>query len=295
MEIIFKFDFEPGELKATINIELEMLKSIIESTQLGIDKIVLTSNLDEDIKNLYGLSPYVSKRKVGNSYVDVVAKYCNAEKESILFITSQLLNYQDFKIRFYIYLHELMHAQNEKVLQKLGEARYPGDIRNQHLSTLYDEYTADRKALKLLEEIYPDYSEAWEDFKTTTVIGLAKIINDTTNYQFITDKLEDFTKTGDANRFLSEIMLLVDDLSTSIVRIQAFFDQYQRLSNGLDISKSKFVNDKSGSLMAFFQERFLSEDQSLEGGLPLITEFHSNFGFRFEERVSCLWCYPVEI
>lgn len=276
--------------------ELNILKDIAEEHQLKVDKFVLTAKISQNVNEFYGVGSYQETRNVGKDNITVLAKYCTNEEERVLFLSSSIFEHQDASVRLFILLHELMHLYNGKRIIDPPVPKIPGDFRLSMLYHLFDEYSADRFAFNCIDLIFPEKSYYWEAYNLSILKGFGDILLDPSNSLYLKEKINMFrNRKISVDEYLEQTRQRISDLSITTVHLYASLHNNSNQSMSLNLEDSRFVNQRSDTLVNYLRTKFESSDTDIGDGFEIITAYLTNFGILLQERESSLYCYVVDI
>lgn len=298
MEIEIDLSTDSAELLEIIKGELNALKKIVDNIEIKVklDKIILTDDLEHRVNEFYGSDSFQAKRNTGKNDLHVISKYCKNDKFGALFITSSVYNYPDMRVRFYFYLHEIMHTINEKMIVEPPKENSTKDSYFFTLYWLYNEYSADRSAFMIIDEVFENSDSKWKLFLISQFDGYIDILVDDKNYEFFKAEITKF-RIGQItiNEFINATRQRSTDLSATIIHALAILHQYPELDYTHNISESRFINQKTNVLIEFIRQKYECSVTDLTDGLEIVTQYLTNFGFRFEELESGPYCHIVDI
>ncbi|MFA5373576.1 MAG: hypothetical protein WC354_05270 [Candidatus Omnitrophota bacterium] len=294
MEIIVEIGTE--EQKKQIKQELEIIQTV--SNQISIPTsiafIIVPDDFDKKVNELQNTSNYKSIRKTQHAHAKTIST-----SNGIILVFSKLLftaKHDNFT-RLQFYMHEFMHVVNKGRLPILKEeptSKYP------YLSNLYilfDEYSANRKSLEIIDSVFPQTSIRYRLSNITHLKWFIKpLINDSEHYDIIRIEIEKFRTHGKIEQFLENTKPHFDEVSKAIIYSYSFIDhssKFQRFQPFL--AKSKFINNKTINLINFYRSQFDKGESDLSEGINLMTEFIENFGIRLEDCHQGLYCHVIDI
>jgi len=298
MEIIIEYTINPPESLKIINDELEVLKYIIEQVdvKLKLDKVILTADIERRVNEFYGMETFQAIRKHGENFVNVAAKYCTNDQEGVLFISPFLYNYKDQTVRFFLYLHELGHVINKLSNILPPKANFTTDNYFFTLYWMFDEYTADRFAFNLIDTVFQNKSDLWDEFIMNGINGYIELLLDEKNYRFIIDEINKFRNYQiTVNEYTEHVRQLSTDLSASLVHAYSLIHQYPSVKSKSDINSSKFVNMKTTSIIDYIRKKYEASEFDLTDGLTIVTQYLTNFGILFEELETGPYIHILDI
>jgi len=286
MEIVVGFGTR--EIKELIKQELEIMTGFLpddffQKTQL--QRIVVPLDFQAEIHKLTNDYTYKSIRDFGNNSINVLGKIVAIE-DGFAIVLSPLLyvdtENQDFQTRMSTVFHELHHAINRRDFPKVLKVEYVWGLYYDKLYSLYDEYSCDCFAHKMVEKHFSLKSEIWEKHISLSVNGFVKAINDTGCYDFIKQEIESFKVHGNVGLFIENTQNYTQEMMTVLVHTY-FLAHYfpDEISHDI-LLKSPFVNNKTFALMEYLKEKENMNEKKLDDGLDLMIDFLENFGIRYE-------------
>ena len=297
MEVIIEFG--TPEIEEIIKQELVIFLNSLGNFNppLKLDRIIISPEIEKKVNEFYGNDTFKSVRNHGDNSINVAAKYCTNEKEGILFLSSILyLDNQDSVTRYFVFFHELFHANNKQKLQLPSQQNFSIDNSFFTLYWIYDEYVADRNAYKIVDVIFPKKTELWDAYLISDLNGFSSMLVDEKNYQFIKNEISKFRNHQlTVNEYCENIRQLASDLSVAIVHAYSLIHHYPNQFSPTEFSKSKYVNVKTLNLIEYISKKYKDAVFDLSDGLDLINQYLTNFGVLFEERDTGPYCHILDI
>lgn len=293
MEIIVETGTQ--QQKEEIREELSCIEQIagVVSPPPPIKQLIVPADFDGKVNELQGTNDYKSRR-------GQVAVAKNIEIEdgiSLVFSPYLYTKEYDYHIRLFIYIHELIHAFNRERFPKHKTESKSAMQNIINIYILFDEYDADRKTLKIIDENIPSKSilykrSMYKDLKS----HIRSLVDSPVYYQKIRRDIFNFRSHGNVTLFLENVHPYYDEVSKAIVHIYPFIDHLPKLKNLQSLlSKSQFINNTTLKLIDFFRAKHESTDPDLLDGLDLMDSFMANFGMKFEDRPEGLYCHVLDI
>ena len=117
-----------------------------------------------------------------------------------LWLIKQYLYYQafytqnpkDLITRDFTLFHELRHGINKNKFPCIPKENFSIGSYLFFLYWIYDEYIANRDAYDMIDNIFPEKSERWNNFIQFSMEGYIYILKDEKNYQFNKREIQDF-------------------------------------------------------------------------------------------------------
>lgn len=284
-----------NEQNQLIRKELEIIQNVYSSFKLPnpLKQIVVPDNFDTKVNEIQGTSDYSSKREA----TIAVAKNIVKDEGIFLIFSKDLFTiFHDNFTRLHMYLHELLHAYNTIRLPKFNSEPPSERQYLSNLCTLFDEYYANRMAFEIIHKLYPKTSFRYKRNNYHHLKGFIESIKELNYYTKIRSEIFSFRKHGNVEVFLQNIHPYFDGVSKSIIYVYSYIDCSQKLKKfEKSILESKFVNERTASLMDFFRLKYDNNDFDLLDGKNLIVAFMENFGMKFEDTPDGLYCRVVDI
>jgi hypothetical protein len=283
-----------NEEKHLIAGELSCISSILEYIPCppSIKQVIVPFNFDKTVNELQGTDNYTSQRGV----LAVAKNVWTQDGISLVFSPLIFSNSFDWCLRFWFYIHEVVHAINNKafpIIEKTSSVHY----RNlSNIYTLFDEYDADRKAFRAVESLIPAMSFKFKSKMSRNLKSFISSLINETYFRNIKIQIEFFRYHGDIDIFLKTVFPIFDDISKILIHTYAHIDHFQKLKRlRLLLNRSKFVNEKTLRLIEFFRMKHEQNDLDLSDGLLLMDEFMGNFGMKFEDHHEGNYCHVLDI
>lgn len=295
-----EFEIEVGteDQKPQIIKELDFLKLVMEQIEplSKLLKVIVASNFSEKINNMEKISSYRSNRGLGACAINVMARVTNLNNGYAIVLSPSLYSEdQDSQTRFFIIFHELYHLINKRNLNPIPENP---SIKNDYLHALhflYDEYTSDRFAYQIIDQLFPTKSTVWGNYLLTCKEGFVDSSTDKIYYDHLKKEIEAFREHANGDLFMESIRRYVDEMKIILVHAFSLFHYCADEVFGNSLRNSKFVNDKTFALMNYLKCKFEEKDMNLLDGIDLIIGFMENFGFRFEQKDIGFYCHVLDI
>ncbi len=124
-----------------------------------------------------------------------------------------------------------------------------------------------------------------------------RIINNGEYYEQIKKEIASFRiHDSDVTTFLENTHDSFSEVAMSIAHLYSYIDNYPDYQSKVaDLRNSRFVNDKTYTLIDFFRKKYGEKSPELVEGLNLVKEFILNFGMRFEDTAQGLYCHVLDI
>lgn len=263
---------------------------------LNLRQVVFAVDFDGKVNELQGTTDYRSIRGV-----TAIAKIVELDLEdgiSIAIVLSPLLftDEQDTQTRYFIYMHEITHVLNKRKFRKETNESYFVQTYLGNMISYYDEYVADRAAYDFIGQVFKEKTPRAKAMIDNTLKGLADIVFDPKYYEIISREVMRFRLyRTDVSGFLEAVKRSFDEVSLCTVHLYALLDTYPDLATQVDLSRSKFINEKAVKLMRFLKAKYEQHDHDLRDGIGLVVTYMENFGMRFEDRSEGLYCHVVDI
>ena len=300
MEIIVEIGtLEQQEL---IRGELSFIEDIVEQSETSLDllQVIVAQDFAATVNQLQGSTDYEDVRGVGESNIVVQAKIVHTDNGSHIVISPVLYTQgQDNSTRLFTIVHELMHAFNKQRFPDISETPFIEQTYLGNLYTLFDEYVANRLAYQVVDRVFPEKSGSWEDFMQMTVDGYKSILTDQVYVDFIRKEIKAFRvhEYTEVWPFLQAIKPCFDQVGISTVHLYSLIHHYPCRLDKEEMQGSIFVNEKAVTLMEYYKAKYEEGAEDLSDGLPLIVEYLTNFGFRFEDTgiLNGGYCHILDI
>lgn len=287
-----------SEQRKLVEQELSVFPEVVThfDPPLNICKVIIPLNFEERVNELQGTTTYKSTRGLTDLSINALAKVIELDEGIAIVLSPNLFTEShDTQTRYFVYVHELMHVVNRRRFPKYRGETYSEQTYLGNIYTMYDEYLADRMSFEIIDEVFHAKSSFWTTSILNDLSGFAALIIDPKYHETISAEIASYRVHGDVMQFLKHIHQGFDEVALSIAHIYAIIHQYPKLATETDLSKSKFVNEKTLALVAFFRERFERNEFDLHDGQDLLIRFMTNFGFRFEETPQGPYCYVIDI
>ena len=282
MEIIIEYG--DNVLQQKILRELSVVARIIErlTPALEIKKIIVPADYLEKIHAIQQIRYEPSSRGI-----KAVAKMVELLDNYIMVVSPELYaGHYDIYQRFFVYLHEINHALNRELIQEIPSHSISEFIYYTNLNSLFDEYVANREALRVIEKVF---EEDWEKISCTIERDLNAFICVLQDERFMEDleeKLDQFKIHADVLKFLQNIRKDFSEISLSIVFIFSIMDHFPQSEHHKQAAQaSEFVNEQTLALMDYFRQKYEQRDFDLRDGLHYMDDFMTNFGTRFDDAL----------
>jgi len=285
------------EIQDTIKKELCILDHIcgLFDPRLALQEVIVPSDFDSSVNNQQGTKTYKSER---SSHV-AVAKLIKTNNQYTLILSPILYaEIYDTLCRTFFYLHEIIHlydSQNSCCLPCCNNipAYYIGDM-----YIIFGEYCADRKAYKIIDELFPEQSMIYQKFVEEMLVGhVATLANDVEFYHVIRQEIISFRRHGDVHRFINNIGTPYHEVAIAMAHAYAGLDHFSSFKEVKQkLNATRFHDEKAIQLMAFIRTKYAENDMILLDGIPFMEAFMTNFGIRFEILTSGeLYCHVLDI
>lgn len=282
------------EQKRIIEKELSVVNIIsshLEEPPL-ISQIIVPENFDDKVNEIQGSNHYRSLR--GHL---AIAKNVNTN-DGVDLILSKCLYTDDHDniTRLQILIHEYIHAINKGRFPSIETDSHSKSLYLKNLYSLFDEYDANRKSFKIVEEIFPNVSHRYKLNNGRHLKSFIKSLLDAEKANKIHLEINTFRYHADVDLFLQNIDPIFDELSKSIIYSFSYIDSHNNLKKIEPIlAKSHFINSKTEKLISFFRQKYDNSDPDLFDGIELIEGFMENFGMKFEDTHQGLYSHVLDI
>lgn len=300
MELIIEIG--SPEQRSLIETELAVVPEVINLVD-GLDtlkRIVIPEDFAASVNNLQGTTNYVSTRGMGESRITALGKIVPGNDGVSIVLSPELYtSLYDSVVRYFVVFHEMSHVRNRYSFPELPTAPYSVVTYLTNLYQMYDEYSADRTAYKIvdiLKELLSLESELWEGFKTNDLNGFLNHLKDAAYYNHIRSEIAKFRHSADVTGFLQGIQGAFDTLCLTTVHLFALLHHEPACAAQADLSGSRFINPSTIAMMDFFKQRFDASTNELRDGIPLVTEYLKTFGFLLEDNIEgSSYCHVLDI
>jgi hypothetical protein len=163
---------------------------------------------------------------------------------------------------------------------------------------IFGEYCADRKAYKIIDALFPEQSAIYQLFVAEMLDGhVATLANDVEFYNIIRQEVMSFRAHGDVHRFIENIGKPYHEVAMAMAHAYAGLDHFSSFTEvEQKLRASRFHDEKTVQLMAFIRAKYTGNDMNLLDGIPLMEDFMTIFGIRFEVLPSGeLYCHVLDI
>lgn len=284
MEIIIEIGSK--EEQGVINQELEMIINALpydffQTTQL--QRIIIPFDFQAEINKLENTDTYKAVRNYGGNTANVLGKIVKVENGFVIVLSPFLYTQsQDTQTRMQTIFHELFHAVNRRDFPKVLNVPYVSGIYYEKLYNLYDEYSCDRFASKMLNALFPTKSELWEENISADIQGFVEVITSQSYYENIREEIKSFRLHEDTNRFLERTRKQIDEVTVTLIHVFSLAHSYPDRVSQDALLKSPFVNKRTFALMDYLKEKESKAEKRLDDGLSLMSDFFENFAIRYE-------------
>lgn len=296
--MVFEIEIGTEEQKKMIEQEFDLIKRIADECQPPINllKIIVPWDFEAKINEIEGVDTYRSVRGLGLSCITANARITKINDGYAIILSSN--NYSDAndtQTRCFTLLHELHHIINKQDFPEIPNDSYVKAQYLYNLYNIYDEYSSDRFAYSVVEDIFSKESEYWKNSINDQIVGFTSIINDPIYYTSIRREIKSFRTHADIHLFFRNIREYFDELFISIAHIFSLFHQYTDKISRSKLLESPFINEKCFNLMEYLKNKHEKKDNNLFDGNELIIEFMTNFGVKFEHRDYGGYCHVLDI
>ena len=108
-------------------------------------------------------------------------------------------------------------------------------------------------------------------------------------------EINNFKEHGKIDLFMGNAWKIIETVLTASIHAFSLYHKHLKDGKEIEISTSKFVNERTFRLMNYFSECFENQVLLLAEGIPLIVEYLQNFGILFEDRPEGGYIYVVDI
>ncbi len=283
MEIVVEIG--TTDQKKLINKELIMFEELFKSYPRFkvLKKIIIAADMDKTVSELQG-SSYVSQRGRHTAMARIVKK---GDDWFIVFNPMLYTEGHDHYTRYLTYFHEIMHVLNGIDVEPRRDESTFASRKRVNLAIFFDEYFANRDALKLHKNTLPSTSFAFKRYVINDFNNfLNSLVDDSVYYDLFKKEIWSFRiHRLDVLGFLRRVKEPFDQVIKCVAYCFAYIDVCSHFAKKevFLINNSKFVNDKTMALIAYVREKYESNDIELDDGLDLMVEFMTNFGMRFDD------------
>ncbi|MBL8090557.1 MAG: hypothetical protein KF758_02020 [Anaerolineales bacterium] len=285
MDIIIEVgtDEQKHLIKQELQYAFEILpKDFIQSIQL--EKIIVPIDFQFEINKLENTKTYKSLRGLGANIINVLGRIVEVENGYVIVLSPSLYTEtQDSQTRLLTVFHELHHLVNKKSFPKIINTSFVSGMYLENMYRLYDEYSSDYFAFRMLDTYFPSKTELWEKQISSNMNGLLELITDKSYYEHIKQEIESFRIHANVDLFLNRIKKHIDEMGITLAHTFSLAHFYPDKISRENLLKSNFVNGKTFAIMEFFREKQSQNETDLKDGLHLIIAFFENFGVRFED------------
>jgi acyl carrier protein len=296
MEIIIEIGTD--EQKLLIEQELRTIELVANEIKPPVElkQIIVPSNFQAKINNLESIDTYKSTRGLGVTSIDVVGRIVKLKDGfGIVLAPSLYTEHHDSQTRLFITLHEFYHLINKRDFLPIPSDPYVTSLYSHNLYCLYDEYSSDRFAFGMVDELFPVKSDYWNAFLTTDVQGFIEIITDLGYYNHIRAEISAFRNHANVDLFFKNTQHHFDEMAITLTHTFSLAHHHPDKISHETLLKSIFVNDKTVALMDYFRTKTERRESNLDDGMKLIIAFMENFGVRFEQRDYGGYCHILDI
>ena len=283
MELIIEYGDEV--LQQKILHELSVVTRIIDrlTSALEIKKIIVPADYLEKIHSIQQI-----RYEPSSHGIKALAKMVELLDYYVMVVSPDLYAGQyDIYQRFFVYLHEINHVLNRELIQETPSHSISEFIYYTNLNNLFDEYVANREALRVINMVF---EEDWEKISRTIERDLNALIAVLQNKRFmkeLEEKLDQFQIHTDVLKFLQNIRKDFSEISLSIVFIFSIMDHFPHSGHHKQAAQaSEFVNKQTLALMDYFRQKYERHDFDLRDGLEYMDGFMANFGTRFDDALA---------
>jgi len=193
----------------------------------------------------------------------------------------------DIYQRFFVYLHEIYHVLNRKQIQEPSTPSISEMIYFTNLCSLFDEYVANRDALRVLETVFVEKRKDIFQSIERDLNAFILILQDERFVEDIEEKLQQFQIYEDLPKFLQNIRKDFSEISLTTVFVFSILDHFPRFERYLPaVQTSDFVNRETLALMNYFRQKYEQRNFDLRDGLKVMDGFMANFGTRFDDALE---------
>jgi len=296
MEIIVEVG--TNEQKQLIEQELAFLDEVVEKSDPPVDlhQVIVASDFELKINELEGINTYKASRGEGSMRINAMARVAKL-KDGFAIVLSPLLysELQDTQTRLFTVFHEFRHVINKRDFPPIPNESYIKAQYLHNLYSLYDEYSSDRFAYGLLDNVFNSKSHFWDSFVQSEADGFIGLITDPQYYDGIRNEIQAFRLHANVELFLNKTRRYFDEVAISLAHIWALSHHYPDRAPNTDLLSCPFVNDRTIALMEYFKGKSERKSNDLLDGMDLIIQFMTNFGVKFEHRDYGGYCYVLDI
>ena len=149
-----------------------------------------------------------------------------------------------------------------------------------------------------MDEMFPSKSPLYKRTLSSAFKSQAKCLLDNRIYydKIRSEILKFRVYIADISGFLCTWQRIADQAIKDVVYCYAYMDYIPRNKRFEPIlQKSKFINMKTFSLIEFIRTKYSNNEFDLIEGLPLIRDFMTNFGVKFEDVPGGEYCHVLDI
>lgn len=283
-----------AEQQTQIQEELAFFQSLAtapNSPLNKISKVIVPSDFDAAVNTLQGTTTYASVRDVL-----AVAKIVNIGEAIAIVLSPNLYTAShDNQTRCFFYLHELFHVSNKHKFPSVANTSPSDTIYLTNLYSLFDEYVADRLAYEVIDSMFQSKSSHWQGLIQYLSDGYASLINDAKYHDSIKTNAGRFRTHNNVDLFLTHTRPLFDSVAICIAHAFSLADHNSVAMQVSELKRSPFVNEKTLALVSFFRTKYEESSFDVHGGIDLVRDFMTNFGFEFEDTRQGLYCHVLDI
>lgn len=284
------------EQKLLIRKELEIVDKVSSKLEFcaPISQIIVPENFDAKINELSNNKNYRSKRTEHLA----IAKNVFVNGQIFLIFSKEIYtNYYDYITRLQLYIHELFHAINKTRFPELRKESLAAYQSLSNLYILFDEYYSNRKSFEIVGNILPNTTKHYKKFHRSMLFGFLRTVIDNSNlFNKLVEQISAFRKHGNIDLFLNNVNPYFDTISKSIIYSFSYIDNFPRFHRVIRfLDKSKFINEKTYSLIEFYREKYKTNNTELFDGIAIIERFMENFGMKFKDTPQGLYCYVIDV
>lgn len=290
MHSIITIDSQQREL---INEELKILQDCLETINLKIEinDVIISEGDEVTFKDSY--SPINRSDEGVIAWIEDAGNDDNAH----VVISPRLFTADyDTQTRLFIYFQELFRVYGERSAQKPRFDSPSATMYFEKLSTLFIEYSSYRRALSMLDKLYPGKSDLMQKHIDAKINDYIELINDEKHVTRMNYELSYYRFHRNVEKLLNLATVIFLQVATAILRLHAITDIFSgNEEKKQQINESKFVNQNTEKLMEFLRSQFDQGNPQLIEGISIIEEFMANFGLTFSDTEKGLHCQVMDI
>lgn len=293
MELIVEIGTD--KQKSLIERELHLIQTVADTFDppLNIVQAIVPADFDQKVNQLTNTENYKSLRV--NAVT--VAKILEIDGGTAIILSPIIYTIDwDTQMRAFIYLHEILHVANKRQIIRPEIQSSSSSFYFENIYRIFDEYAADRKALELIDDKFPEKSVKMRCHIDSNVSLFIQMINNPRYYEQIKKEIAHFRVHADVMTLLNNIRDSCSELSVSIAHLYSYIDSYTDYQGKIaELNNPRLINSETNALIDFFRLQYTEKQPDLHSGLNLVKEYIANFGLRFEDTTQGLYCRVTDI